>query len=299
MALSLSDCLFATIAYADIFTYPMTRDDVYLWCIRKKPGKNCRNIQIRHVVREKDMYILKGRKKIIDVNVDRRAASRKKWIIARRIGKLLRWVPTISLVGVTGGLSMNNASLSDDIDMFFIVSPGVLWITRFIITILVDSVGIRRRPEEKRVANKVCLNMFMTEDALALSKQEQDLFSAHEVLQMTPLWAKSGIYEKFLYDNSWVKEYLPVAWTVKRGSGVIHTYNTTWWGRFMISLFRIIEFPAKLIQIWYMAGKRTREVISDNVLRFHPRDARVWILPQLQKRLGLRNIPLDNIFYAR
>jgi hypothetical protein len=48
-----------------------------------------------------------------------------------------------------------------------------------------------------------------------------------------------------------------------------------------------------------MSGRRSREIITDDMLKFHPRDARVWIKEGLQKRLKKQNIPLDNIFYAR
>lgn len=60
----------------------------------------------------------------------------------------------------------------------------------------------------------------------------------------------------------------------------------------------VVERLARFIQLWYMRKRRTTEVISDRVLRFHPRDARIWVKDTLQKRLAPFNIPLDNIFYA-
>ena len=59
-----------------------------------------------------------------------------------------------------------------------------------------------------------------------------------------------------------------------------------------------MERIAKLLQLWYMRKRRTTEVVSDKVLRFHPRDARVWVKQELQHRLDRFNIPLDKIFYA-
>lgn len=61
----------------------------------------------------------------------------------------------------------------------------------------------------------------------------------------------------------------------------------------------IIEFFAKHAQLWYMKRHRTSEVITDTVLRFHPKDARIWIKRRFAARLKGYNTPLDKIFYAR
>ena len=66
----------------------------------------------------------------------------------------------------------------------------------------------------------------------------------------------------------------------------------------VIFLMRLFEWPAKQIQLWYMARHRTHEVITDTTLRFHPRDARVWVKRKLSARLAKFNIPLDKVFYA-
>ncbi len=109
---------------------------------------------------------------------------------------------------------MDNVDRKDDIDLFIITKRNRLWTTRLFATIVVDLLGIRRKPGETDVRNKICLNMFMSEDALSIPKQEQDLFAAHEVLQMKPLWEREGIYKKFLMKNKWVSKFLPNAWNI-------------------------------------------------------------------------------------
>ena len=54
--------------------------------------------------------------------------------------------------------------------------------------------------------------MFVTERGMSVPQNERDLFSAHEVLQMEPVFVRKNIYKKFLQANSWVKAYLPNAW---------------------------------------------------------------------------------------
>lgn len=300
--------LTASAAYADIFDYPLTVEELGLWCVKK----NNKHLQIPpNLIRQGAYVYLKGRKNIVSQRSKRFSASKEKWRIARRAGWWLRLIPMIRLVGVTGGLAMNNAGAGDDIDLFIITQKNTVWTTRLFSTFIVDLLGIRRKPGETDVADKVCLNMFESEDALTIPKKEQDLFSAHEVLQMQPLWEKGDTYAKFLTKNKWVMKILPNAWIHKHKAQStkhkIHSKskNTNIWNfvlqiyfEFWIWCLRFLERPARAVQLWYMKRHRTTEVVTDRVLRFHPRDARVWVKTALQKRLAPLNIPLDNVFYA-
>lgn len=299
MMLSLSDYYYATVAYADIFIYPLTVDDVYFWFIKTIPKQNIHQRQVRGITRVGNMIFLKGRRSIITRQKNRQHYSRNKLRIARSVAGLFKFIPTIKLVGITGGLAMRNAGKTDDIDIFIITAAKTIWITRLLTVILLDIFGKRRKPGQVHVADKICLNMFMSENELRLPKTEQDLFAAHEVLQMEPLWSRGDIYRKFLIQNNWVKYFLPVAWNIKQNGLNFHPKNSHWWTYVGIFFLRLSEHPARLFQLWYMHKRRTVESVSSEVIRFHPRDARVWVKKELWLRLAKINIPLDNIFYAR
>lgn len=298
MANTVSDYFYATVAYADIFAYPLTDDDVYYWFIRTTPPRNIRLRRVKGIIKRDGFMILKGRQSILSSLKKRIRYSRHKWGLARSAGGYLRFIPSIKLVGVTGGLSMRNADRHDDIDFIIITAAGTLWITRFMAVVLLDILHRRRKPDDKNVANKICLNMFMSEDALRLGPKEQDLFAAHEILQMEPLWARGNTYKTFLSSNAWVKTFLPVAWNIKQNGHTIHPKNTHWWTYMGIYLLRFLEWPARFFQLWYMQKRRTVEVVSGGTLRFHPHDARRWVVREFGKRLAKMNIPLDNIFYG-
>jgi hypothetical protein len=299
MQLKTEDYILATVAYADIFHYPLTLDDAYFWCVKKNPRKNFRTGKMRGVVRQNYFLFLKGRKSLLESYEKRLSASKRKWEIARSVGMHLRIIPSVLLAGVTGGVAVKNASPRDDIDLFFITAKGTLWITRLLVILVLELLGKRRRPGDKNVTDKICINMFMSEQAMCVSKNEQDLFSAHEVLQMEPLWSRRDTYRRFLQANHWTESYLPVAWSIKQTGRNQHPKISRWYTRVMRFFLRFLETPAKFLQLWYMRTRRTSEVISDGVLRFHPRDARAWIRSALGKRLAKYNIPLDNIFYDR
>lgn len=298
MRLSQSDFLYATVCYADIFDFPLTDDDVYFRSIKHAPGRSIRNKQIPGVKKNNYLRFLKGRDAIISTYIRRKQASKVKWAIARDIAAKLRIVPTVFLVGVTGGVAVNNADASDDIDLFFITAQGTVWISRLLVTIITLLFSKRRTPGAKHVKNAICLNMFVGEDGMKIPENEQDLFSAHEVLQMEPLWSRKDTYKRFLQANNWTKKYLPVAWSIKQEGRNIHPKESHWWTRASRSILRCLETPAKYIQLTYMAKRRTTEIVTDSRLRFHPKDARVWIKRALGKRLKKRNIPLDNIFFC-
>lgn len=273
--ISKHEALVATLAYGDVFDYPLTRQELIRWFL---------------------YYPIRSVPRGFGSRAKHKKASWQsgKWMIAKRAIRWLSLVPTIQLVGVTGGLAANNAGRDDDIDLFCIVADGTLWISRMLATTLMDIIGLRRHPKDQRVANKVCLNMFMTEGAMKLAKPDQDCFTAHEVLQMQPLFVREDTYKRFLRANQWVKKFLPNAWRWRA--------NSKWKienRKINKFLFTLVEPLAKIIQIWYMKKHRTSEVITDTMLRFHPEDARVWVKRRLRARLAKFNIPLDKVFYAR
>lgn len=284
----------ATLAYADIFDYPLTKEELSLWLIKKHAVSP--NF-FRSVSLYDGLLTLPKRRALVPLRKKREMYAKAKWKFIRKIAPLFRLVPTVTLVGVTGGLAMNNVRADDDIDLFFIVRPGTLWLSRLAVTLLAEAFGIRRRPQETAVADKVCLNMFMEEGSLALPSNERDLFSAHEVLQMVPLWQKGNTHQKMLLSNRWVSHYLPNAWRHKAEHRSAHGKNTAdiaWW-----RCLALLEPIAKVAQLHYMQKRRTNEVIRYGMIRFHPSDARRWVRERLSSRFQHWHIPLDNFFYHR
>jgi hypothetical protein len=283
-----------TLAYADIFDYPLTLREVHKFLIfnRLSEFKFVQATLFRMSAAKKRIrtdrtgrfYFLSGRKALIDLRNKRERFSQKKLRIARRTASLLKFIPTIKLVGVTGRLAMKNSDDDDDIDLLIISSKGNLWLTRFLVTILLELTGRRRRPEEKRAKDKVCLNMFLSEEGLAVPKNERDLYSAHEVVQMKPLWEKDNTYQKFLKANQWARKYLPDAIPVGMSNLKSQISNRRKIFTFYFLLFTF-EHLAKRVQLWYMQRRRTTEVVTDAYVRFHPRSARDWVLLAYQRRL--------------
>lgn len=286
--MTLRSSVLATICYADVFDFPLTKEEIEKWLIKKS-----KLTKIHGVNTNGEFFFLKGRKKIVALRRNRQRWTGEKMRIAKRAADILKIIPTIKLIGITGALAMENAHKDDDIDFYVVAASGTLWTTRLLATVILDLFGLRRRPGQLIVRNKLCLNMFVDERNLAVGKSERDLFTAHEVLQMKPLWDRGDAYGRFLLANKWVSKFLPNAYhatpatSSKKIFGIWHV------------VLSILEPVARYVQLWYMQKRRSSEVVSPTLIRFHPKDARVWVKARYGALLSRYKIPLDKIFYAR
>lgn len=275
MKLQLSDAL--AVMYADIFDYPLTPSEAHFWTVHTQKTSKYIHINKRGI--------------LLEIRKKREEEALQKWQIANHVGNYLRWIPSIKLVGVTGGLSQNNTNKDDDIDFFIITASRTVWVTRFFATALLDFFQVRRKPNEHRVENKICLNMFISEDVLAI--HNQNLYTAHEILQMKPLWYRENVYWKFMQANLWVKEYLPNAFRLPEQ----RNQNNNIIFMLYILLFVILEPFFYFFQKVYMNKKLTSEQVTRDRIAFHPHNAEVWVKEKFARRLKKYKIPIDKIFY--
>jgi len=279
-----------TLIYANIFDYPLTAKEIHLFLISRKPvSYSCfRQALGRMLKKEKRIevkgryFFLRGRQEIVRARKRREFWSESKIKIAEKIAGILRKIPWVKLIGISGGLAMKNARKEDDIDLFLITQKKRLWLTRLLTVVIVEFLGRRRRPRDREVSDKICLNMFLDEDHLSLPERERDLFSSHEVIQVKPLWQKNDYYQEFLRANLWVRNYLANSLDIKKSRRQRLKEKKE---NFLISPF--LDFLESLfyrIQVWYMRRRRTLEIVEPGRIRFHPKDARVWVLKKYQRQ---------------
>ncbi|MFH1840866.1 MAG: hypothetical protein ABH807_01800 [Candidatus Shapirobacteria bacterium] len=267
-----NDTVLRTLAYGDIFDYPLTAEEIKKYAIAP--------IQSIELPPKQKYFFLPGREKLVQIRKQREKWSRQKLRLARRAAGWLKMIPWIKMTAVTGALAMNNADKGDDLDLLIITAKNRLWLTRLLAVLLIEVTGQRRRPGDKHFANKICLNMFWSQDALAVPLKERNLYTAHEVAQVKKIWDKDDVYQKFLAANAWVEKYLPNAVTAKKfkGSNVQGFNNKN-------LILDWLEGAVKWGQWQYMKNKITREKISAARLMFHPRDMSRPVLREYQKHL--------------
>lgn len=271
-----------TLIYADIFDYPLTLREIHKWLIGKKA--EARKIKVD----QRQYYSLPGREKIIKIRKQRKKQSKIYLRKAKIISQFLKIIPWIKLVGVSGGLAMENAGRKDDIDLFVVTSKNRLWISRLLALFVLELTGQRRKATHsaKQASGKICLNILLEEDRL--EQKKKNLYTAHEVLQMKPLWFREGMYGKYLEDNSWAFKYLP-NWTTttqnlpcrQAGSKLkTQNYNSN------LNFFNFLENLAKKFQLKIMQTPQGMERIEEGALYFHPKDHGEEVLAKYKQKIS-------------
>jgi len=283
-----------TLIYSDIFSYPLSKDELWNFLINKKIDKKSfinqlKNLKIEKIKVRNNFYYLSGRESIVNTRIQRNKASRKKIVIAKTIIKKLSFLPTIQFIGISGALSLGNATKEDDIDLFVIASKNRLWLTRLSIIIFLLLRGSYRKRNDQEVSDKMCLNMLIDETALAFPKIRHNLYTAHEIVQLMPIFDRNDMYKKFINANEWIKDYLPNAFS--RGTKRNYTRNNA---ESIISVVMrsvqrssALENLAKAIQLWFIKKHITNETITDSLLAFHPNDYTKKVLKEYKKRLRI------------
>jgi hypothetical protein len=146
-------------------------------------------------------YVCAGRAALIPLRMKREEASDMLWPLALRYGAWLARLPFVRMVALTGALAMRNAADNDDdLDYLLVTSPRRVWLARAFSIVLVRVVKLR--------GVVICPNYVLSESALA--QDRHDLFIAHEVTQMIPLYGQP-LYEQIRRANTWVVNQLPNA----------------------------------------------------------------------------------------
>ena len=272
-----------TIAYADIFDFPLKEEEVFKFLIETRTSKAQVAGCLEELVKAKKIssisgfYFLPDRGKIVVMRRKREKYSVRKLKIARKAAKFIKIFPSVKLIGLTGALAVSNSKKDDDIDFLIVTSGNLLWTTRFLTTVILSVLGLKRKRNATSVADKICLNMFIDESSLSFS--DHNLFLAHEILQLSPIYQKDDIYQKFLQKNIWVLKFLPNWPFPKTKEQFLLNKKIT------LKLFLAIEKLLKKAQLVYMYPHITTEKISDKLLKFHPRDMRKIVLSKYQQKI--------------
>src|SRR3972149_2910113 len=288
--MTLPQSILATLAYHDIFDYPLILKEIhkYLVNIEASPfsvraGLN--RLFLSGKIFSKSGYIfLESRSKIVEKRIQRKRISSRKFQRAVFFSNILKANPFIKTVGVTGALAMDNSDQKDDIDLFLITTKDFIWTARFFSNLFM--VPFKRSPVSKITKNKACLNIFIDESHLKI--EPPNIYLAHEICQMKPLWDRDGTYRRFISANKWIKNFLP-NWkpeTVVNGQWKMVNSRSK---KSIYSLFTIYYSPIenflRSFQLWYMRPKITTEKIGDTQLFFHPADTQEWVMEKYKRRL--------------
>ncbi|MBU4421599.1 hypothetical protein L6259_02320 [Candidatus Parcubacteria bacterium] len=202
------------LSFYDIFEFPLTICEIKKSIgIRKKLEEIYSALELleqENKIQKEDGYYflpqnLDGAKK----RKARFLISLKKMERAKKVAKIFSRFPFIRFIGVCNSLGYMNAEDKSDIDFFIIAESGRLWTARFLTASFLKIFNMRPKNGENK--DKICLSFFISKDFLDISKialSDGDPYLFHWMLWLTPLY-DSGIYQKFLKENIWIKKYFP------------------------------------------------------------------------------------------
>ena len=200
---NLSRAALHTVAYADIFDYPMTVSEIHryltdlsapLVAVMQALEEN------RLFTRTGDYFTLPGREELVSIRIQREAQSRKLMPRAIQYGRILGALPYVRMVALTGSLAVLNISRDQDFDYMLITAPGRVWTARAF------ALAFNRLTRLK--GNTLCPNLIISENALEWPLH--DLYSARELCQMIVITGQD-LHARLMRANQWVKSFLPNA----------------------------------------------------------------------------------------
>lgn len=261
-----------TLSYFDFFDYPLTEKELWHFTNAKKSEKDFYQLLKKANVPKFNSFYFRKRKSIVKKRLEKEKISKRKLKKAIKIIHWLSFFPTVDLIGISGSLAMQNSNLEDDIDIFVICQNNLVWLTRLALVVFLSIIGAYRRKHEKNPKNKICLNLIIGNKNILLNKKRQNLYTAHEIVQLAPIFQRENLYSDFINKNKWVFDFLP------NSSFRIQTYKipfnrkTALIENILIKMFHVLKLEkiAKFFQWNYMKKDITLETIEDNFLAFHP-----------------------------
>lgn len=292
--ISLQGAIVRTIAFFDLFDYPLTDREVWQWLWGYKCGFSevygALDSGQRGIGSKNGFYFLAGREGIIEKRLKKYNYTERKFRRAIRIAKLLRLVPWIKMMAVGNNIGAHNLSDGGDIDFFIVTEDGRIWISRFFCVLVVKFLGLR--PEGMETKDKICLSFFVSESGSDLKDLmiDEDIYFVYWMAGLTPIFAKDGF--DFFGRNGWVRKRLPNIGTEK----IILKRRIEGSGCMILKYLGGLEFLFKRLQEKILPEELKKiadnpladgsnVVINDKILKLHSNDRREFFRDEWKRKI--------------
>jgi hypothetical protein len=195
-----------TLAYFDIFQYPLTAEEIF----RFLQLKDIPFTELKHALDEltqfqliyhfDKFYSLRKDEKLVAKRLKANHEAEKYLPIAQKTARFIFQFPFVRAVMASGSLSKNCMDENSDIDFFVVTALNRVWIVRLLMTIY-KKIFLRN-------SHKLfCINYYLDEEHLLLA--DQNVFTATELATLIPLQGNLIYHRLQLENNSWVMNCFP------------------------------------------------------------------------------------------
>lgn len=257
-----------TLAYSSIFKYPLSFYQLSTFLLSKKSyDYDFFTKAVRRVVKKKHVRAKEGK-------FYHPSCKPVSWVIRKKYTKdlldesqfgfkMLKAIPWIKLLAVTGSVAAYNATKDDDIDLFVITEKNRVWLTRgFVILILK---AINKYAQNGETNRKFCCNLYIDESNLKWPQDKQSMYIAREIITMHPVINRDNTYFAFMKENMWLKEYFcnfHITFAEVTQTKKVEKSR----------LINRLEKTAKDLQMRYMKKKKTTEITRKDFIHFNKND---------------------------
>jgi len=291
--MNLKDSILKTIAYFDLFDFPLTAEEIkeYLYNyknplhIKEVKGTLSQMIEDGEIEEIKEHFVLRGRSSIVETRKARKFIAEKLWNRTNLYGQYMRVVPFVRMIAVCNNLAYDNPSQESDIDLFIVIKPGRMWLARFIITVILQFFGVRRYGN--KIAGRFCLSFFVTTNKLSMKDLQikpEDPYLAYWTKFLSPVYGES-VYKDFKDENEmWIEEKYGLKFSdnikkhmhVSGESGVKKFFEWLFGGLLGNLIEGLLKksFKKRTLHKMKKLGPEASVIVSDDILKFHNHDRR-------------------------
>ncbi len=207
MQVSLERSILKVLAYFDMFSYPLLRDEIRFFMDLPAQESDLENaleqLEVsRCIFRHGEFYSLSHDRSLVTRRLKGNRNARSLLTTAYKVSALLYRFPFVRGIGISGSLSKNFADEQADIDLFIITKTNRLWIARTVMHLFKKLTYLVGRQDW------FCMNYYVDEDALLI--EERNVFTATELLTLMPVCG-NGTMDDFFHINAWAMNYFPNA----------------------------------------------------------------------------------------
>ncbi len=164
--------------------------------------------QLSETLRERltmcgDYVVLTGREQLIELRLSMAPVKHKLWRRAQWMTQIVRLIPFVRMVGVSGSLAQESAKADSDIDFFIIAQSGYIWWVRFWSKLILKLTRLDRSP--RQTGGHFCYNHYVTTQSLRLDSQSE--YVARLFCHLVPVYG-FATYRDFCAANTWIALYV-------------------------------------------------------------------------------------------
>ncbi len=316
MPLGLRDNILATLAYYDVFDFPLKEKEIFEFLINldhlpapeNHYAPNFGEIKTElETLRNNGtigfydgFYFLFEKSYLVPLRIKREKLAKEKRRKAIRAVKWLRFVPYLKGVFASGSLAMSNTDELSDLDVLVVVRRGRIWLARLLVSGLLSLLNVRRKYNQKIAPDKICPNHYITDGSLHIPFKS--IYNAQTYINLKPIFvSEPKIISDFFEANSWLGEYIlnfeaKKSATEKINAAMGHNFLTktkSKIGELILNtkLGNWLENRAGHWQIKKIENHKKQDppggrvVYNDNCLEFHPGSVEKEIIEKYNQRL--------------